>query len=492
MANQGILAQSKPTAATDTILYSAPVDSSASTVLNVANDGTGSAYSVGIKSYDQKLTVDASTYLLHKGDVISGYTMTVNTPFSNSVGFTGGTAITSDDGEKTFKFESPITPAVTTYYVKTVGIRVLTLTGESGTFSVGDTLTKGAAPDDTTATVYGVNGALIYVGPSTINGAGTEFTAGDSVSATSGGSGTIDVGGINPSSGSENKYVFSETSGGTYNLYLVSDTPLPLFNDRTYRFDVSDASMLNSAFALSTTQNGEWGPDGDATLTDDNGVEYTDGRTDSGTPGNASAYIQFAFTSGTPTALYWYSSDLGDTANADFGALGSYISTDSQPTFSEFYIYDVTGTWVNSSDSFTFSGITYTVTAQSAGPFGYVESYSGTTLTVIKGEGSTDFAGTDTFLDAPLSATASRSTVTVSSVDIASAALDTDNYIVVGATNSANNVDKITSLVVGPGETIIVNSTTANNVFSLIGFEDASSAITTRTAYQNPDLAVIS
>ena len=44
MATQGLLAQLKPTANTDTILYEGPVDSSASTQLTIANDGTGSAY----------------------------------------------------------------------------------------------------------------------------------------------------------------------------------------------------------------------------------------------------------------------------------------------------------------------------------------------------------------------------------------------------------------------------------------------------------------
>ena len=61
MADQGILAQSKPAAATNTLLYSAPIDQSASTILNVANDGTGAAYDVAVKNYDQKLTLDAST-----------------------------------------------------------------------------------------------------------------------------------------------------------------------------------------------------------------------------------------------------------------------------------------------------------------------------------------------------------------------------------------------------------------------------------------------
>ena len=51
MATQGLLAQLKPTANTDTILYEGPVDSSASTQLTIANDGTGSAYDVAIKDY---------------------------------------------------------------------------------------------------------------------------------------------------------------------------------------------------------------------------------------------------------------------------------------------------------------------------------------------------------------------------------------------------------------------------------------------------------
>ena len=65
MADQGILAQSKPGANTNTVLYSSPVDKSASTVLTVANDGTGSAYKVGIKGWDQKLQLAASPNKLH-------------------------------------------------------------------------------------------------------------------------------------------------------------------------------------------------------------------------------------------------------------------------------------------------------------------------------------------------------------------------------------------------------------------------------------------
>ena len=83
MAKQGILAQSKPAANTDTVLYTAPIDQSASVALTVANDGTGSTFDVAIKDYSQKLTVDGSgAYLLHEGDIITGYKMTVNTAFT--------------------------------------------------------------------------------------------------------------------------------------------------------------------------------------------------------------------------------------------------------------------------------------------------------------------------------------------------------------------------------------------------------------------------
>ena len=57
------------------------------------------------------------------------------------------------------------------------------------------------------------------------------------------------------------------------------------------------------------------------------------------------------------------------------------IGISSTYTYDEIYVYDVDGTWVNSSDTFTFSDVTYTVTGQTSEPYGYVHSYSGTTLT---------------------------------------------------------------------------------------------------------------
>ena len=60
---------------------------------------------------------------------------------------------------------------------------------------------------------------------------------------------------------------------------------ITVFGDRSYRFDVSDSSMSGLVFALSTTVNGQWGPDGTAGNSDD-GTEYTTGKTSSGTAGS--------------------------------------------------------------------------------------------------------------------------------------------------------------------------------------------------------------
>ena len=88
-------------------------------------------------------------------------------------------------------------------------------------------------------------------------------------------------------------------------------------------------------------------------------------------------------------------------------------------SYTSFYVYDLVGTWTNSTDTFTFNGVTYTVTAQTAGPYGYVRSYVGTSLKVILGTGSAAFAGSDTFRDVPKLNTGTRTTATVSSVTTA-------------------------------------------------------------------------
>jgi len=396
---------------------------------------------------------------LHKGDTITGYQVTVNNAMSSTTGLVPGNIISSDDAEKSMVFESFDVPDVTTWYLKVASIRQVTLESVTGTFAVGSTATKGSGGDTTTATVFGVVGTIIYIGPSTINGSGAEFADGDSVTA-GGASGTISTGGIGTAS---NDFVISKTTAGG-----------------TYRFDTSDATMSGRDFKISTTANGEWGPDGIAGNADD-GAEYTTGKTTNGTAGSGGAYVQYDWTAGSNlTVMYMYDGGTGTAGNAGYGGADRSITMSSNFTYLTFNAYNIQGTWVNSTDSFTQSGSTFTVTAQSAGPYGYVKEYDGTTLYVTKGPGSQDFAASDTFKDLPLNELDSRTTCTVSSELIGVTALEDQQYIVNGATNGANEVDRITSLVVGPGESVVINSTTANNSFSLIGFEDNSTAFSSR------------
>ena len=481
MAKQGILAKSKPSGATNTLLYSAPIDSSASTVLTVNEQGgSGTTYDVALKNYDQKMTLGSSNYLLHEGDVVTGYRVTLNTPLPASAGLNAGTLLTSTSGEETFKFESFYLPAFTEVVVKVKAIRALTLESTSGTFAVGETFSTGTAPNATTATIFaaaeGSGSYTVYIGPSTINGSGAEFAAGDSVSSSGSATGTISTGGIGAA---VNEFTFTE-SGGTEDLYL--GTVLTVFSDRVYRFNVADSSLSGLDFSLSTVVNGEWGPDGTAGNSDD-GTEYTTGRTTNGTAGSSGAYIQYDFTQDTNLSgnLYVYEGTTGTAGNSAYGGSDRFLTVSNAFVYSELYVYDITGTWTNSTDSFLFNGVTYTVTAQTAGAYGFIRSYSGTTAYVIKGTGSADFTTSSTFQDCPKLAGASRTAVTVSSIDVASTAVETQEYLRKDNTLAADSTEEIKSLVIGPGERLIVECAAAEANFVLIGFEDASTAFTPRT-----------
>ena len=480
MAKQGLLAQLKPSANTDTVLYSVPINRTISTVLTIANDGTGSAYDVALKNYDQKFTLDAATYKLHEGDVITSSVVEVGTALSGTGSLTVGDTITTTDQEKSFKFESFYTPPFTEVFVKVFAIRAIPIEAISGEFAVGDTISKGTSPNDTTAVVYGQDGVLLHIGPSTLNGTGTEFAAGDSIGVSGGAAATISA---SPAiTAANDEFTFSTTTaGGVYNLFMGGGNIFSLFDDRTYRFNVSDGTMSGRDFHLSETINGEYGPDGDASTAADNGIEYATGKTTNGTAGSGGAYVQYAFgDSTTPAALFFYDGGTGTASNANYGGVDRVISFSTNYTYPGIFVFDKVGTIVDNTDTFLLDGVTYTITSQTAGAYGYVRDYTGSVLTFIKGLNSGDFSGSDTFRDVPKLNSASRTTATINSVDVASAAVEVSNYLVDGDATGNNEVDKITSLVVGPGETLVVKSTTANNIFSLVGFEDASNSITTR------------
>ena len=259
MAKSGILGQSKPAATTNTILYKAPIDKSASAVLTIANDGTGAAYDIALKDYDQNLTMDASTYLFHEGDVVTNHRFTLDQNFTTSTPISPGDTITSTDAEKKAKFHGFYIPEFTTINVKTEDLTIITTEGQSGDFNLGDTITKGSSPNTTTAVLYDTytsgSNRILIVGPRTLNGTGTEFAAADALASSSGGSTTISTGGVAGSATEE--FIFS-ADASTYGFYhrTLGDFLLTFTADRAYRFDVSDSSMSGRLLRLSSTVNG--------------------------------------------------------------------------------------------------------------------------------------------------------------------------------------------------------------------------------------------
>ena len=132
------------------------------------------------------------------------------------------------------------------------------------------------------------------------------------------------------------------------------------------------------------------------------------------------------------------------------------------------------------SDVFLADSTTYTVSSQTAGKWGVVRDYTGSALKVIQGAGSAAFAGSDIFLDSPLKQGAARSFCTVSSVTTETTVLEAQHYIVDDKNVASGTYDRVTSIVLGPGESLIVKASAQNNVFTLDGFEDATTELNVR------------
>jgi hypothetical protein len=479
MAKQGLLGQVKPAAGTNTVLYSAPIASSASTVLSVAAQGSADSYDIAIKDHDQNLTLDASTYKLHQGDVITGYRFNLSTNIPVTSALQSGNTLTSEDGEKTAIFESYYLEPFTTINVKEIAIRSVAVTSVVGTFSVGETISKGTSPNDTVGTVYAVQqgsgSTIVYIGPSTINGSGSEFTDADALTASGGATGAVETGGVGTA---VDEYIFSTDAGVTYNMFLGTD--LTVFSDRVYRFDTSDSSMSGTDFKLSITVNGEWGPDNTAGTSDD-GTEFTTGKTTNGTAGSGGAYVQYDFSQATLTGnLYFYDGDTGTAAKSAYGGSDRLLVVSTDFAYSAIYVYDIDGTWVDATDTFLANGVSYTVQTKTAGAYGYVRDFTGTACKVVKGLNSADFTTSDVFQDSPLLATASRSSVAISSIALATTAASVEMFLKKDNAIASDVSEETKSLVLGPGERVIVESNGGHCSFNLVGFEDASSAFTVR------------
>lgn len=317
------------------------------------------------------------------------------------------------------------------------------------------------------------------------------------------------------SSGFEFVYDLNNTG-----VYQWSSGNLALNAGRIYRFTQTDSS--NTAHPLRFSDSSMGTP------------LYTAGVTNSGTPGSAGSYTQIDLAGSALTTIYTLSTTVDEVS------YGSQFSIDSDPSYTEIFVYDVSNT-PNPTDTFSSGDttlITQTISYVSSAPYGYVQDFTSTSLRVSLGYKSssfstvttsisgssgastltvgsatglalgmsvsgsnvgtgaviTDISGTTItvsvantaavsttgtfnhrFYDTPLVAAASRTFAEVSSyTDI-----DAADYIFYDKAITGNATDKNSSIVVGPGQSLMVYSAVNTLSYSVDGFEDATTDWTT-------------
>jgi len=233
------------------------------------------------------------------------------------------------------------------------------------------------------------------------------------------------------------KFMWSATSGQE-----IVQAAFSLDVDRTYEFDLSDASNTGLPFRFSDVSEGT-----NATPTP--GIEYTTGVTKVGTPGSAGCTITIEVSDTTPSPLYYY-------ADGTAGYSGS-ISVESDPTFTEVYVYDVVGTPVTG-NTFLVGTAAQAVGTVTPGAFGYVtawDSTGGVLKVFVDNDSPAYFAATDTFPDTPPEQGATRALATVNSVTQPTD-LDNEDYIAYKKIVGANDYLSLKGVVLGPCSHVIV------------------------------------
>lgn len=468
---------------TNTILYQSGGYQTASTVLHICNRTAGALTAdVALRDYDQSLTLDAATYKYHEGNVVTGYYIDVDQNVTRGQSISEGDTLTDATGEKSFKYHDTVPAGVQTINVKAVALTAITFEAQiGGTFAVGETITDGTASgyiydvqniDDNTTTQ---NESTLWVGDIT----GGTFAPGSTISVVaSGASATISNAGV---ATPVNKFVFEFPNHATspdYQVFSIANT-LSLLTDRNYEFNLSHSSLTGLVPRFSTTLNGKWGPDNTFGTADD-GTEFTTGITYTGTPGSAGAKASInMLTSGllAGNMLYMYEDTTGTAANMQYGHLitggnNGGMSVSAQFTYKQFYIYDVEGT-IAVNDTFTSGATTYTVQAVNAAAYGYVRRQVGATLHVILGKNSIDFATNDEILDSPAEIGGDRTMATVTAAT-ASTTIADNQYIMASKSIAANSSEKVSSLVVGHGNSVVVKGSATGLTFVLDGFTDST------------------
>ena len=584
----GKLASAKPGATTNTFLYRCPIDKASSGVLNVTNQGSSSAtYRVGLRDYDQTLTLDETTYSFRKGNVITAYQLEI-TPGVQVTSLTPGSVIELNNQNATFKYFDYFTPTDTIV----IPVEVASVGDSSygnlsgGTFSLGDTITgangltalvyfdDGTSSfrlsidditnsdtvflvsgdgsniladdllniDDELITVSSITGNEVTVTRASSATTAESHTAGSivkivrptvdtttisaditdtaetSITVTDAAAANLLVGNyirINDefmlldqiatntltvsraqlgttatthTNGDtvtrhtdegyvalqyfENNEEVDNGSGVTAEISVLNPLPTRSFIpsirfvydlEDTGVFSLPDSISLDVGRVYRYTQEDASNTGELLTFTNDTGVAYSTTVTIDGTPGTVGSYTEIEVTEEVPTMI----NIIGVTEDIGIGG-----TINSSPLYTTIYVYDVEGTMV-STDSFETTTGTNTILTVTSGPYGYVQSASGDTIKVSLGINSTPFIENDTFYDTPREDASVRGTVTVDSVT-SSTDINDEDYLFYDKTLASKSTDKNSSIVVGPGQSIVLYSSASDINYVLNGFEDST------------------
>ncbi|AIX14857.1 structural protein [Synechococcus phage ACG-2014d] len=477
--NTGALANIKPSSGTFTTLFKNDVLSSTTGTVFVNCDGTGAdTYNIKLNRWDQELTLDANTYLLHRGDLISNvkWTLSASIPLADAI---PGTKFVSSDGEKCAYLLDVADPVTTTYEVRYKSLIAFTLENVADT---GSSVNPDYANGETVSNGGGVSGvvyenipgsnddAVLWIGDIT----GGTFSEGDVLTGgSSTTSGTVSTGGIATAA---NRFVFNDGAGGAV-FRLQNEIQPELLTDRVYKFDVANASMSGKILEFSDTNGGS----------NNSGDEFVTGKTVSGTPGQAGAFVQYNLT-GAELISNFYPYDQADATYADDS---QYFTFSEEYTFNEIYVYTQKDEYLQTpdqwiiTDAFIYRDVTYAVDAIAGDSYGTILEWDkvNSKLYVANGPGSAAWAGSDTFFESPRQLSVSKATATINSV-LSSPA---DDFIVRADAIAQETTERQTGIIIGPGQSIQVECTNGRCNFVFDAFQDTVNEVVTALYQRSSD-----
>jgi len=252
-------------------------------------------------------------------------------------------------------------------------------------------------------------------------------------------------------------FIVSQTSAVATDHEIVE--PITINNERTYRFDQTDASNVGHPLKFSGDNE-----EGSNSAT---GTEYTAGVLKVGTAGNPGAYSEITVDDNIPTTLYAFSdAGVDGDGNAIDAGAGFTFEPVLAPLYEEIYVYKVAGETFTAADTFTVGTTTQTIQQNGnlPGPYGYVHAWDADTalLKVSLDIGSEAFTDNDYFYTTPTQNNANRTLVqavdgkilTISGLSGADASRVVGQYDGVAWSSDASGVDAVFNVTVGAGGTV--------------------------------------